>query len=369
MYSNQLQYYRMSTTNLENQLSDLYEKYKRLKNETPTKRSTIDVFISPFFNILDYDRRYTDQLKDYKELGVNSDVVDYVGYQENSNPSFFLKCRRLKEKLNQERQIRLVSGLIKREETVHFYILTNGFEYRFFRFRDKTKLFPKPELYLSFNLATSFHKSIVRHLSQYFRGESISKVERLDIQKIKQEEIEEKTLEFLRNDLQKPISEIVQLIAKAINIREVDTTFIKKYLLSTLQITVSEDDSRKVQKKNGSEYRSIFDIENDETIGVRKIFYQYKGKSKSGFNSTMYSEVMKDLYALDIQLFKLKFEELGRTIQSIKPEHQPVELDYDTYISSCLNNPDKYDHLRVLLKAFKMKDSLRIKLKNGSVMN
>ena len=258
--------------------------------------------------------------------------------------------------LNQDRQIRLVSGLIEREKTVHFYILTNGFEYRFYRFRDKTKPFPKPELYLSFNLETSFQKSTVRHLSQYCRGESITKVKRFDPKKIEQEEIERKTLEFLKNDLQKSTSEIVQLIAKEIKIQEVDTTFIKKHLLKTLQITGSENDS---------EYRSIFDIENDETIGVRKIFYQYKGKSKSGFNSTMYSEVMKDLYALDVQLFKLKFKELGRTIQSIKPEHQPVELDYDTYISSCLNNPNKYNHLRELLKAFKMKDSLRIKLKNG----
>lgn len=355
----------MNATNLETQLSDLYEKYKRQKDDTPTKKSTIDVLISPFFKILGYDRGFTDQLRDSKEFDAKSDVVDYAGYQENSNPSFFLKCRRLKDNLNQDRQIRLVSGLIKREQTVHFYILTNGFEYRFFRFRDKTKLFPNPKLYLSFNLETSFQKSTIRYLSQYCRGESISNVERLDTQKIKQEEIERKTLEFLKNDLQKSISEIVQLIAKAINIQEVDTTFIKQYLLSTLQITESEDDSRKVQKKNDSEYRSIFDIENDETIGVRKIFYQYKGKSKSGFNSTMYSEVMKDLYALDVQLFKLKFEELGRTIQSIKPEHQPVELDYDTYISSCLNNPNKYDHLRELLEAFKMKDSLRIKLKNG----
>lgn len=355
----------MDATNLETQLSALYEKYKGHKDDTPTKKSTIDVLISPFFKILGYDRGFTDQLRDSKEFGANSDVVDYAGYQEDSNPSFFLKCRRLKDNLNQDRQIRLVSGLIKREETVHFYILTNGFEYRFFRFRDKTKLFPKPKLYLSFNLATSFHKSIVRHLSQYFRGESISNVECLDIQKIKQEEIEEKTLEFLRNDLQKPTSEIVQLIAKAINIQEVDTTFIKKYLLKTLQIIGREDDSRKIQKKNDSEYRSIFDIENNETIHVRKIFYQYKGKSKSGFNSAMYSEVMKDLYDKDMRLFKSKFEELGRTIQSTKPEHQPVELDHDTYISSCLNNPDKYDHLRVLLKAFKMKDSLRIKLKNG----
>ena len=355
----------MDATNLETRLSALYEKYKLHKNETPTKRSTIDVFISPFFNILGYDRGFTDQLRDYKELGVNSDVVDYVGYQENSNPSFFLKCRRLKDNLNQDRQIRLVSGLIKREETVHFYILTNGFEYRFFRFRDKTKLFPKPELYLSFNLATSFQKSTIRYLSQYRRGESISNVERLDIQKIKQEEIKEKTFEFLRNDLQKQTSEIVQLIAKASDIQEVDTTFIKKYLLKTLQTIGREDDSRKIQKKNDSEYRSIFDIENDETIHVRKIFYQYKGKSKSGSNSKMYSEVMKDLYALNMQLFKLKFEDLGRTIQSTKPKHQPVELDHYKYISACLNNPNKYDHLRVLLKAFKMKDSLRIKLKNG----
>lgn len=353
----------MATNRLETKLSALYEKYKRHKHENPSKRSTIDIFISPFFNILGYDRGFADQLRDYKEPGVNSDIVDYAGYQEGSDPSFFLKCRRLKDNLNQDRQIRLVSKLMEREQTVHFYILTNGFEYRFFRFRDKTKLFPKPELYLSFNLATSFQKSIVRYLSQYRRDESIFKVECFDPKKIKQEEIEGKTVEFLRNDLQKSTSEIVKLIAKGINNQEVDNVFIKKLLLARFPFTISEDSSRKIQRKNDSEYRSIFDIENDETIHVRKIFYQYRGKSKSGPNATMYSEVMKDLYTIDKQLFKLKYREIHREIQPTKPKHQPVRLDHHSYISACLNNPDKYDHLRVLLEAFNMKDRLLIKLK------
>ena len=349
----------------------LKEEYE---NESLNEANTGNFFIRPLFEALGYYSSNPEMFSAQHLANPHNSKSGWVdiALKIEGHPIIFIEVKKLGEPLDNKRYIHQITQYFNLVQEVHFVILTNGNEYRFYTDLEHENLLDN-EPFFVFKLNEADQESIEFLLR--FSHENFDSVKLKDL--AHQNARRDKIYDFLKKQSTSPSSGFVTYLSKTIF--GAAKSDIKKDVIKALPDAFSRlfqsvksdhpDSSNQigledepVEVTNTNEEFNLFEIK--DVTHTKLDYFRFENEKIDGTWTDMYVHVLDKLCQHDVSKL-LEISSITITKDSIlyqKWKH-PGELHQGYFISTGYSTHSKVERLKIVLKHFNMEASLRVRLK------